>query len=246
MVQMAPTVDAGPATSPKSLAARLVGILFSPRATYADVAARPRWLAAFFVVYLVVTAVTGTFMSTEVGRNAVVDQQITQAEAYGRQLTEAQVDRLEALSKYYVYGTPVLQLVGLGFGSLLVAGIAFAVFNALLGGDAAFKQVYAVVVHSGVILAALSLFTTPLAYARQTLSTATNLAVFFPFLDDNSFPARLLGSIDLVYIWWMVSVAIGLGIVYRKRTGPIATTMIAIYVVVGIVIAAIKTASAGA
>ena len=243
---MAPTVDAGPATSPKSLAARLVGILFSPRATYAAVAARPQWLAAFLVIYLVVTAVTATFMSTAVGRNAVVDQQITQAEAYGRQLTEAQIDRLEALSQYYVYGTPVLQLVGLGFGSLLVAGIAFAVFNALLGGDAAFKQVYAVVVHSGVILAALSLFTTPLAYARQTLSTATNLAVFFPFLDDNSFPVRLLGSIDLVYIWWMVSVAIGLGVVYRKRTGPIATTMIAIYVVIGIVIAAIKTASAGA
>jgi hypothetical protein len=44
----------------------------------------------------------------------------------------------------------------------------------------------------------------------------------------------------------MVSVSIGLGVLYRKRTGPIATTMLAIYVVVGIVIAAIKTASSGA
>jgi hypothetical protein len=70
--------------------------------------------------------------------------------------------------------------------------------------------------------------------------------VFAPFLDDSSFPARLLGSIDLVYIWWMVSLAIGLGVVYRRRTAPIATTMIAIYVVIGIVIAAIKTAAAGA
>jgi hypothetical protein len=34
--------------------------------------------------------------------------------------------------------------------------------------------------------------------------------------------------------------------VYRRRTAPIATTMIAIYVVIGIVIAAIKTAAAGA
>jgi len=240
------TVDAGSAPGRKGLAARIIGILFSPRATYADVAARPRWLAAFLVVYLVTTAVAATFMSTEVGRNAVVDQQITQAESYGRHLTEPQIDRLEALSKYYAYGTPVIQLVTLIFGSLLVAGLAFAVFNALLGADATFKQVFAVVVHSGVVLAALALFTTPLAYARQTLSTTTNLGVFFPFLDDGSFAARLLGSIDLVYIWWMVSVAIGLGVVYRRRTGPIATTMIAIYVVIGIVIAAIKTASSGA
>jgi len=245
MVQTAPS-DAGSGSGPRSLPARLSGILFAPRATYTAVAARPHWLGAFLVVYLVVTAVATTFMATEVGRNAVVDQQITQSEAYGRHLTQPQIDQLERMSQYYVYGTPVLQLIGLGIGGAIVAGLAFAVFNALLGGDASFKQVFAVVVHSGVILATLSLFTTPLAYARQTLSTATNLAVFFPFLDEASFAARLLGSIDLVYIWWMVSLAIGLGVLYRKRTGPIAWTMLAIYAVIGIVIAAIKTASSGA
>ena len=67
-----------------------------------------------------------------------------------------------------------------------------------------------------------------------------------PFLDDGSFPARFLGSIDLIYIWWMVSLSIGLGVVYRRRTAPIATTVIAIYVVIGIVVAVIKTAAAGA
>jgi hypothetical protein len=246
MVQTLPTVDAGSATSPKSLPARAAGVVFSPRATYADVAARPRWAAMFLVVYLVSAAMATAFMSTEVGRAAVVDQQITQAESYGRQVGEAQIDRLEAFSKYLVYVAPVIQLVTLAAGALLVAGLAFAVFNALLGADATFKQVFAVVVHSGVILAALSLFSTPLAYARQTLSSTTNLAVFAPFLDNGSFPARLLGSIDLVFIWWMISLAIGLGVVYRRRTAPIATTMIAIYVVIGIVIAAIKTAAAGA
>jgi len=246
MVQTLPTVDAASATSPKSLPARIGGIIFAPRATYADVAAHPRWVAMFLVVYLVSTAVATTFISTEIGRAAVVDQQITQAESYGRQVDQAQIDRLEAFSKYLVYVAPVIQFVALAGGGLLVAGLAFAVFNALLGADAAFKQVFAVVVHSGVILAALSLFGTPLAYARQTLSSTTNLLVFAPFLDDGSFPARLLGAIDLIYIWWMVSLAIGLGVVYRRRTAPIATTMIAIYVVIGIVVAVIKTAAAGA
>jgi hypothetical protein len=144
-----------------------------------------------------------------------------------------------------VYTTPVFQLVFFILGSLLISGVAFAVFNALMGGDASFKQVFAVVVHSGVVLAALALFTTPLAYARETLTSATNLGVFFPFLADASFAARLLGSIDLVYIWWMISISIGLGVLYRRRTGPIATTVLAIYVVIGVVIAAIKTAASG-
>jgi hypothetical protein len=246
MVQTLPTVDAGSATSPKSLPARVAGIIFSPRATYADIAARPRWVAAFLLVYLVTAAVATGFMSTEVGRAAVVDQQITQAESYGRHFDQQQIDRLESMSNYYAYLAPVIQLVSLVAGSLVVAGLGFAVFTALLGGDARFAQIFAVVVHSGVILAALSLFTTPLAYARQTLSSTTSLAVFAPFLDDSSFPARLLGAVDLVFIWWMVSLAIGLGVVYRRRTAPIATTMIAIYLVIGIVIAAIKTAAAGA
>src|SRR5881397_380244 len=103
MVQTLPTVDAGSATSPKSLPARVAGIIFSPRATYADIAARPRWVAAFLLVYLVTAAVATGFMSTEVGRAAVVDQQITQAESYGRHFDQQQIDRLESMSNYYAY-----------------------------------------------------------------------------------------------------------------------------------------------
>jgi hypothetical protein len=77
------------------------------------------------------------------------------------------------------------------------------------------------------------------------LSSATNLGVFLPFLDDASFLARLLGSIDLIYIWWIVSLSIGLGVLYRKRTGPIAISLLLLYVAIGVVIAAIKTARSG-
>jgi FtsH-binding integral membrane protein len=77
------------------------------------------------------------------------------------------------------------------------------------------------------------------------LSSATNLAVFFPFLDDASFAARLLGSIDLFLVWWFISLAIGLGVLYRRRTTPIATTLLVVYASIGLVIAAIKTATSG-
>ena len=239
-----PTAD--PATGPaKSLPARVIGVLFAPRATYAAVAAHPRWLGVFLTVLLVMGSAVAVLLSTDVGRNAVVDQQISQSESFGRHLTEADIDRIEKFAPYSVYIAPVFQLLFLGGGGLLVAGVAFAVFNAILGGDASFKQVYAIVCHSAVVLAALSLFTTPLAYARESLSSATNLGVFLPFLDESSFAARLLGSLDLVFIWWILSLAIGLGVLYRKRTGPIATTMFAVYALIGLIIAAIKTASTG-
>ena len=62
-----------------SLPARVWGILTSPRETFADVAARPRWFGMMALV-LVVTAVgLGVFYSTEVGQTAFLDQQAEQA-----------------------------------------------------------------------------------------------------------------------------------------------------------------------
>lgn len=243
---MTQTMTADPASAPaKSLPARFAGILFAPRATYAGVAAHPRWLGIFALVALLSGAAGAALMSTEVGRSAVIDQQIAQRAAFGRPMTQSEVDRLESFAPYMAYATPLFQIFGLGVAALVISGVVFAVFNAMLGGDASFKQVFAVVAHSGVILATLALFTTPLAYARGSLSSATNLAVFLPFLDETSFAARLLGSIDLVFIWWMVSLAIGLGVLYRKRTGPIATALLGLYLAIGLIIAAVKTASTG-
>ena len=239
------TAESAATTEAKSLPARFVGILFSPRATYASVAAQPRWLGIFLTVFLITASAATALMSTEVGRNAVLDQQITSSESFGRKMTQAQIDQMEKISAYYVYGAAPIQLVSLSVMSLVISGLAFAVFNAAMGGDATFKQVFAIVAHSGVIMAVMSLLTTPLAYARESLTGATNLAVFLPFLDESSFAARLLGSIDLIFIWLILSLSIGLGVLYRKRTGPIATTLLVIYVAIGVIIAAIKTASTG-
>jgi hypothetical protein len=230
----------------KSLPARFAGILFAPRATYAAVAARPRWLGIFLTVYIITASAATALMSTEVGRNALLDRQIAQQESFGRKMTQEQIDRLEKFSVYFVYATPVLQFGGLALGGLVISGLAFAVFNAILGGDATFKQVFAIVAHSGVVLAVLSLFTTPLAYARESMASTTNLAIFLPFLDESSFVARFLGSIDLNFIWWLISLAIGLGVLYRKRTGPIAITLLSVYAAIGLIIAAVKSVSTGA
>jgi hypothetical protein len=86
----------------------------------------------------------------------------------------------------------------------------------------------------------------PLDYVRETTSSPTNLGVFLPFLDENGFLAQMLGSIDLFLIWWAISLSIGLGVLYKQRTGPIAATILALYAVIAIVIAAAKTALSGA
>jgi hypothetical protein len=244
---MADTLATEPAAAgSKTLPARIVGVIFSPRATYADVAARPRWLGALAFVVLVGAIGVYAFMSTEVGKQAMVDQQVRTMESFGMKIDETTYARMEERSKIAPYTGAIGQIVVLSLAAVVIAGILLGVFNAILGGDAKYKQILAIVTHSGVIITLAQLFGLPLAYARETMSSATNLAVFLPFLDENSFAARFLGTIDLFQIWWMVSLSIGLGVLYKKRTTPIATTILIVYAVIALVIAAVRTALSGA
>src|SRR4029078_10549274 len=99
-----------------------------------------------------------------------------------------------------------------------LAGILFVVFNAIMGGNATFKQVYSVVVHAGAISALGQLFTGPLNYFRETMASATNLSVLLPMLTEGSFLARLAGMIDLFVVWWVFVLAVGISVLYRRRT----------------------------
>lgn len=233
-------------TAAKSFPARVLGVIFTPRAAYADVAARPAWLGAMLVVLVLTGGSTFAFLSTDIGKNAMLDQQRQTMESFGVKLNEQAMQRMEEGAGRAPYFAVISQAVFLPLAALVVAGIALAVFNAVLGGDARFRQVYAIVVFSGVILALGALFVLPLDYARETMSSPTTLSVFLPFLEENSFLARFLGSIDLIRVWWFVSLSIGLAVLYRKRTGPIAITLLGVYAVIALVIAAIQSALSGA
>ena len=57
------------------------------------------------------------------------------------------------------------------------------------------------------------------------------------------FVTLFLGSIDLFLVWATINLAIGLGVLYKRRTGPIATTFLGIYVVIALVVAFFRSGS---
>jgi hypothetical protein len=72
-----------------------------------------------------------------------------------------------------------------------------------------------------------------------------NLAVLLPMLDEGSFGARFLSSMDVFLLWWVAVLAIGLGVAYRKKTRPIAVTLFGIYCGIAIVAAAVMSMKRG-
>lgn len=227
-----PSVSAPASTNVFS---RLVGVLFSPRRTFAEIAAQPKWLAAMAVTTIVIALAQYGFLSTQVGQSAMVDQQIHQTERWAGSVTQAQIDGIEQrapLGKYFALGATLI--IGPIFG-FLIAGILFAVFNALLGGDATYKQVLGVLTYAGAVQLVQTIFVVPLNYVRESVSSATNLGVFVQFLDDTNFVARFLGWFDIFMIWWLIVLAIGLAVLYKRKTGPVFGAFMGIYAVIALI-----------
>ena len=237
-----PTAD----TPAKGLLARAFGVIFSPRSTYADVAAHPRILGALLAVVVIIAAANFWFLSTEVGQHAMVDQQLSTMESFGVKVTDDVVANMERRAPQGAYFSLAGIVVFVPLVMAIIAGLALAVFNAIMGGDASFKQVYAVVVHSGFLAALQVLFVTPLNYVRESMSSATSLAVFLPMVDDTSFLGLLFGSIDFFRIWSTLSLAIGLAVLYKKRTAPVAWSLLALYAIIVLSVAAVRAAFSGA
>ena len=79
------------------------------------------------------------------------------------------------------------------------------------GGTATFKQLFAVVAHTGPIGVLAQLFTVPMNFAQGSMTSKTNLAVFLP-MTEGTFLGRLLATIDLFLVWQLIVLAIGLGV----------------------------------
>jgi hypothetical protein len=239
---MTDTATTVAATPHPGLAARLFGVNFSPRDTYAAIAARPRAWAAIFVIALLFVAAQQAFLATEVGRQVTLDMQIKMMESFGVTVSDQMYNQIEQGLDRGRALNAVATVVFLPLINGAFAGILMVVFTMLLGGAATFKHVNAILAHSGIILVLQQAFVLPLSYAREEMGGA-NLGVFVPFLEETAFLARLLGAIDLFMIWWMVSAAIGLGVLYRRRTGPIAIGLLTVYFSIALLLAIIRSGS---
>ena len=236
-----PTTDSAasaattPAIQDKGLFARAAGIIFAPRQTFEVIAARPRPFA-MLVFTLVATAVlTGGFFFTAVGQQAFLD--MMEKRGGGAQ----QLELMQKIAPYMGYITIGQLLIVTPIALLAFAGILLAVFT-LLGGGATFKQVFAVVVYTTVISVVGQLVILPLNYVTGSMTTSTNLGVLLPMLDERSFLALLFGTIDLFRVWLVMVLAIGLAVIYKRKTGPIAVSLFVLYGLIAVVYAAISAA----
>ncbi len=233
-----PAVSAIPAPPVPGLFARLGGVVVSPRTTFERLLPQPKVLGAMAFVTFVSFALAAGFMSTERGRNAFFARmyQSLQERQLPAQQMEQQQRGLEQFQQMatqrpglFVFFLSVSNLIIIPLFQVAIAGVVFLIFNVVMGGTATYKQVLAVVAHAGIITTLQQLVTTPLNFARGTMVSATNFSVLLPMVDPSTLLGHFLVFMDLFAFWGLAVLAIGLSVLYRRKTGGIATALFVIY-----------------
>jgi len=204
----------------------LIGMLRAPRQTLSEAIARPQPLRLAVLILSISAVCSVGFLMTRVGRLAGLDQQVRQLESMGTVVTDSLYAQLRAWQPYRPLLTAAAILLGWPIAWAAGAALILAVGRQA---DVTFAQVFSVLVHASSVFALRAVVAAPINYARESLGGATSLGVIVPGLGDATFAARLFGSIDIFALWWVALVAIGLGMLYRRRAASIARWLLGAY-----------------
>jgi len=216
---------------------RVIGVLWHPRQTMNDVAARPSFAVAWVFVLAVVAACAFALLSTAVGKQALVDERVRVIEALGGRVDDAAYARLQANPPWLVYWTSGGRLLLTPEITLVVAAGLVGLAR-LDGVKVRYATALAVTVHATVVLALQQVIATPWHFVRESLTSPTNLSGLMPMLDEGSLPARWLGSVDVFGLWWVWLLAVGLAAATGRSAGRYTARLLLAYVGVAAIVAA--------
>jgi hypothetical protein len=209
------------------------------------VAASPRWVGLVAVLAVATAGSQALLFRTEVGQVALVDQWERTALAFGQPVDDARYAELQALSgSGPLYGVATALVVGPVL-TLTLASVIAVVFRRQGNRAVSFSQVVAVVAHASVILALRELVSVPVSYAREATGGATSLGLWFPALDATAFAGRFVGALDVFVLWWVVLLAVGVGILYGRQARSLAAAFLGVYGGVALLLAVTMTALGG-
>jgi len=229
-------VVAQDAPSPINHAGRLVGVFFSPKATFADIARRPSWILPVVIMSILGLAVA-LVMNQKIDWRDVAAKRIEEsprAANLSADQKEQQIAMSAKVSPAFAYGFgvawPVLQ-------ALVVGGVFLLAYNVIGGAGARFSTSLGITAHAYYPWILYSLLFILILYLKAPGTVdldnpiATNVGAFLP----ESTPKALMSlgkSIDIFSVWTLLLVSIGFAAVNPKKLkGKAFSIAISVWVV---------------
>lgn len=192
---------------------RIVGVFFSPKSTFEDIARKPSWLLPVILMTIVGLAV-GFALNQRVDWRDVASKRIEQssrASQLSPEQKEQQLNMSEKISPAIAY---CIGLLGPILAVVIVGGVMLGAYNLLGGANANYKVSLGIISHAYVVSLISSLIFILILYLKPPGTVdldnpvAANVGAFFP--EGTAKWLTTLGSgIDLFSFWIIILIGIG-------------------------------------
>ncbi len=200
---------------------RVVGVLFSPKATFADIVRKPSWLLPV-VIATILGIVSTVVLNQRVNWRDYMVQQMEKSPRAAQLSTEQKQQQAEISAKVTIYIVYAVGVLGSVLFALIVGAVMMLAYNVLAGAGATFSQSFGIAAHTllvGIVstpIFLLVLLLRPPGTVDPENPVATNLAAFLPE-ESAKWLIALCKSIDIFTIWTLVLLAIGFAAVNPRK-----------------------------
>lgn len=207
-----------PAISPIG---RIFGVLFSPKATFENIARKPNWLLPVLISTILSIAAT-VVLNQRVDWRDYIAQQIEKSPRGANMPAEQKQKQVDISAKVTVYIVYAAGAIGSVCFAVIVGAVMMLAYNLFAGAGATFLQSLAIAAHAflvGIVSAPiflLVLLLRPKGTIDPENPVATNVAAFLPE-ESAKWLVSLCKSIDIFTIWMLILIAIGFAAVSPKK-----------------------------
>ena len=219
---------------------RVIGVFFSPKATFEDIVRKPSWLLPVLITTILSIGVSFA-INQRMNWRDYISQQMEKSPQAAQLSAEQKEQRVEAGAKFSAPFTYAIGACGPILAVLIIGLIMWGAFSLLGGISTNFSTAFGITAHAfltGLVsspLFILILYLKPYGTADLENPVAANLAAILPE-DAAKWLFALCKSVDLFTFWTLILLAIGFAAVNPKKLKgakpfTIALTVWAVFVV---------------
>jgi Yip1 domain len=239
MVTTATPAPEAPVPDSSNSFSRIFGVIFSPKATFASIAARPTWIVPLLLL-TVISFGMDVLLAKKVDWPGFMRTQLEKSNRLDRIPTDQREQTIQQGALGQKYSFYLRGVIGDTCLALLVAAIYLGIFNAVLGASLKFKTALSVVLYGMVPMGIKELLATAVIALKDYGTVdpinvlASNLGAFLPADSPNWL--LVIGILfDVFAFWGMALTIIGFSTADPKKikTSTAATVVVGLFVFFG-------------
>jgi hypothetical protein len=200
---------------------RMVGVIFSPKATFQSIAQQPTWLIPIILLCLAECAVVGVY-GQHVGWRSMLEKQLANNTQFQQLPAQAQQDRITAIMGYVSKIAYAEVIIGPFVAAFLAAGVFWLIFNMAAGAKISYRVSLAVVSFAlvpgilGSLVGVLIIYLKDPSTVDLQHLVASNVGAFLSS-DAPKVLVAVLRAVDILIFWEMFLLALGFSAAAPKK-----------------------------